>query len=78
MISLWVATVYLIKNSKHRFVSLITSLPATVMSAVSLTYILMANEGFGLSSTIAYPVGIAFASILFVIYLIKLNANTTT
>lgn len=78
MISLWVATVYLIKNSKHRFVSLITSLPATFMSAVSLTYILMANEGFGLSSTIAYPVGIAFASILFVIYLIKLNANTTT
>ena len=78
MISLWVATVYLIKNSKHRFVSLITSLPATFMSAVSLTYILMANEGFGLSSTIAYPVGIAFASFLFVIYLIKLNANTTT
>ena len=69
MISLWVSTVYLIKNSKHRFVSLITSLPATFMSAVSLTYILMANEGFGLSSTIAYPVGIAFASILFVIYL---------
>ena len=78
MISLWVATVYLIKTNKHKFVSLITALPATFMSAVSLTYILMANEGFGLSSTIAYPVGITFASILFVIYLIKLNANTTT
>ena len=78
MISLWVATVYLIKTNKHKFVSLITALPATFMSAVSLTYILMANEGFGLSATIAYPAGIAFASILFVIYLIKLNANTTT
>lgn len=66
------------KKIRNRFVSLITSLPATFMSAVSLTYILMTNEGFGLSSTIAYPVGIAFASILFVIYLIKLNANTTT
>ena len=78
MISLWVATVYLLKTNKHKFVSLITALPATFMSAVSLTYILMANEGFGLSATIAYPAGIAFASILFVIYLIKLNANTTT
>ena len=78
MISLWVATVYLIKNSKHRIFSIITSLPATFMSAVSLTYILMANEGFGLSATIAYPAGIAFASILFVIYLIKLNVKTTT
>ena len=78
MISLWVATVYLIKNSKHRFYSIITSLPATFMSAVSLTYILMANEGFGLSAAIAYPAGIAFAIILFVIYLIKLNSKTTT
>ena len=78
MISLWVATVYLINNSKHRIFSIITSLPATFMSAVSLTYILMANEGFGLSATIAYPAGIAFASILFVIYLIKLNVKTTT
>ena len=71
MISLWVATVYLIKTNKHKFVSLITALPATFMSAVSLTYILMANEGFGLSATIAYTAGITFASILFVIYLIK-------
>lgn len=75
MISLWVATVYLIKTSKHRFFSLITALPATFMSAVSLTYILMANEGFGLSATIAYPAGIAFASVLFIIYLIKLSTN---
>ena len=73
MISLWVATVYLIKNGKHRFVSLITALPATFMSAVSLTYILMAKEGFGLSATVAYPAGIVFAGILFVVYLIKLN-----
>ena len=77
MISLWVATVYLLKTNKHKFVSLITALPATFMSAVSLTYILMANEGFGLSATIAYPAGIAFASILFVIYLIKTIRTTS-
>jgi carbon starvation protein CstA len=76
MISLWVATVYLIKTNKHKFVSVITALPATFMSAVSLTYILMANEGFRLSAAIAYPAGIAFASILFVIYLIKTIRTT--
>ena len=77
MISLWVATVYLIKNGKHRFVSLITALPATFMSAVSLTYILMAKEGFGLSAAVAYPAGIVFAGILFVVYLIKINSKLT-
>ena len=77
MISLWVATVYLIKNGKHRFVSLITALPATFMSAVSLTYILMAKEGFGLSATVAYPAGIVFAGILFVVYLIKQKLKLT-
>ena len=77
MISLWVSTVYLIKTNKHRLVSLITALPATFMSAVSLTYILMANEGFGLSAAIAYPAGIAFAGILFIIYLIGVNRATS-
>ncbi len=77
MISLWVATVYLIQNGKHRFVSLITALPATFMSAVSLTYILMAKEGFGLSAAVAYPAGIVFAGILFVVYLIKLKLKLT-
>ena len=70
MISLWVATAYLAMNNKNRFTSLITALPATFMSAVSLTYILMAPEGFKLSSAIGYPAGIIFASVLFLIYLV--------
>ena len=37
------------------------ALPATFMSAVSMTYILYADEGFKLSTKIAYPVGIVFA-----------------
>ena len=36
--------------------------------AVSLTYILMASEGFRLSSSIAYPAGIVFAAVLFGVY----------
>ena len=70
MISLWVATAYLAMNNKNRFTSLITALPAAFMSAVSLTYILMAPEGFKLSSAIGYPAGIIFASVLFLIYLV--------
>ena len=68
MISLWVATAYLIKTGKT-YGSLITALPATFMSAVSLTYILMAGEGFGLSSSVAYPAGIVFAVAMFCLYL---------
>lgn len=73
MISLWVATAYLVKEGKHRYGSLITALPGTFMSAVSLTYILMANEGFGMSAAIAYPAGIVFAVALFCVYAVMLR-----
>ncbi len=69
MISLWVATAYLLKTGKSRWASLLAALPATFMSAVSMTYILMASEGFGLSAQIGYPVGVVFAAALFVLYL---------
>ena len=68
MISLWVATTYLLKTGKSRWASLLAALPATFMSAVSMTYILMASEGFGLSAQIGYPVGVVFAAALFALY----------
>ena len=70
MIALWVATSYLVKNHKNKIASLITAIPATFMSAVSVTYILMAKEGFKLSSNVSYPAGVAAAAVLFVIYVI--------
>ena len=70
MITLWVATAYLVREGKSRFGSLMTALPASFMSAVSLTYILMADEGFGLPSAVAYPVGGVFAATLFTLYVI--------
>ena len=70
MIALWVATAYLLKEGKYRFGSLITAFPATFMTAVSLTYILMAQEGFRLNQTFSYIVGITAAFILFAIYLV--------
>ena len=68
MLSLWVITAYLLKMKKNRFTSLIAALPAAFMTAVSFTYILMANEGFRLGENIGYPVGIAAAVILFGVY----------
>ena len=79
MIALWVSTAYLLKKGKYRFGSLITALPATFMSAVSVTYILAAQEGFRLSTAIAYPAGAAFAAALLIVYLVflikRLKAN---
>ena len=73
MISLWVASAYLLKNTKSKYGSLITALPAAFMSAVSVTYILMADEGFRLSSAFAYPAGICVALVLFGVYACKLG-----
>ena len=70
MIALWVATAYLVKNGKYRFGSLLTALPAAFMSAVSLTYILTASEGFGISIKTAAHVGVVFAMGLFILYLV--------
>ncbi|MBR4905602.1 MAG: carbon starvation protein A [Clostridia bacterium] len=70
MISLWVATAYLVKKGKYRFGSLLTALPATFMSAVCMTYILTAGEGFGISTKIAVPVGVGFAAALMIVYVV--------
>jgi hypothetical protein len=48
------------------------------MSAVSMTYILMAKEGFKLGSGIAYPVGIVFALSLFTFYAVHCHLFTET
>ena len=75
MIALWVSTAYLLKKGRYRFGSLLTALPAAFMSAVSMTYILTAQEGFRLSASIACPAGALFAAILFFIYIVKLIKN---
>ena len=70
MISLWVATAYLLKNGRSRSASLLTALPAVFMTAVSMTYILMADEGFRLPQAAAYPAGAGIALILFIVYIV--------
>jgi len=70
MIALWAAAVYLHKNCKKN-ASLIAAFPAMFMSGVSSTYILMADEGFRISQSIAYPVGILFAAACMVVFYVR-------
>jgi len=78
MIALWVMTAYLLREGRGRLASLMTALPAAFMSAVSLTYILMAKEGFGLSQTVAYPAGVLFAAALVAVYAVLAKRRQAT
>ena len=69
MVSLWVATAYLLKTHENKAASLLTALPAAFMTAVSVTYILMASEGFRLSADISYPIGVGCAVLAFAGYI---------
>lgn len=77
MISLWISTSYLVKQGKGLW-PLITAIPASFMTSVSVTYILMAPEGFLLGGAVAYWAGLVAAAGLFVYYLIwsRCAANT--
>ncbi|WP_304507820.1 carbon starvation CstA family protein [Anaerotignum sp.] len=68
MIALWAAAAYLRKN---QILPWIAAVPATFMSAVSCTYILMAPEGFKLSAAISYPAGIIFAIVCLGLFIVK-------
>lgn len=70
MIALWAGATYL-GTCVSKKASLIAAIPATFMSAVSMTYILMADEGFKLSTSIAYPAGIIFAVLLAALFTYK-------
>lgn len=76
MITLWAAAMYLARNAKKRWYSMMCALPAAFMSAVCSSYILMADEGFKISSAIAYPIGICFAAACFALYIVKCAKTT--
>lgn len=70
-VALWIATTYLLKRNPSRIAALITALPAAFMTAVSLTYILIAPEGFRINIYAGYLAGIICAVVLFVLRLRK-------
>lgn len=71
MLVLWTGAVFLHKFGFPPIASLMAALPATFMSAVSMTYILQAPEGFKLSTSIAYPVGIVFAVACLALFVVQ-------
>lgn len=66
MIVLWTASMYLFREKKNYWM---TAVPATFMSAVSMTYFFYAPECLNLGTTIAYPVGIVLAVLFLGIFL---------
>ena len=67
-IVLWASAAYMVTREKsHWFVSL----PATFMTAVCTTYILMAPEGLSLSAAISYPIGVTAAIVALITFLVK-------
>ena len=68
MIVLWMGAIYLLKNKANHWISL---LPATFMSYVSMAYILQAKEGFRLPAMFSNIVGVIFAVVLFVFFIVK-------
>ncbi len=74
MIVLWAGAMYLAQNKRNYW---ICAAPATFMSAVSMTYFMMAGECMGLiaffknNATVGYPVGIIFAVACLALFLSK-------
>jgi carbon starvation protein CstA len=68
MIALWAGAMYLVKQKSNFWIAVA---PATFMSAVTMTYILQAPEGFQLSTAISYPAGLIFAVACLGLFLFK-------
>ena len=71
MIVLWTGATYLYHKKPDSKAYLIPMVPATFMSAVTCTYILMAKEGLQLGTAISYPIGIIFAVFCLALFLKK-------
>lgn len=73
--TLWAITVYLVRNRKNYFVTLI---PALFMTCVCSTYIMIAPEGLSMSQTVSYIAGgaVTLIALIWFIYWYK-KENTT-
>ena len=78
MIVLWAASMFLFYEKKNYW---ITAVPATFMTAVSITYFMLGNECLGqflnpaggFNTALAYPVGILFAALFLGIFLYSIK-----
>lgn len=74
MIALWTGAMYLFRRgSKWCWIA---AVPATFMSAVSVTYFFCAKECLNLSYSIAYPAGLVGAALFLGLFLIAIRKKT--
>ena len=72
MIVLWAGAMFLAMEKRNYW---ICAIPATFMSAVSMTYFIMAPECLGMipaltkNTAVAYPLGLLLAALFLVIFL---------
>jgi carbon starvation protein CstA len=66
--TLWAITIFLAKNNKFYWISLV---PALFMTAVTSSYIFIAPEGFHLAESISVLLGVGTSLSLFVLFYIK-------
>ena len=67
-IFLWTGSAFLLKHKKNHW---ITTVPATFMTYVVISYILQAPEGFRLATTLSNIIGIVGAALIFVLFMLK-------
>lgn len=72
MVTLWACSVYLVRKNKNHWIS---TLPAAFMSAVSISYIMQAPEGFKLNALISNITGVVVAFILLGLFLYKMRSE---
>lgn len=68
---LWAITVYLVRNNKLYWVTLI---PAIFMTAVVSTYLFIAPEGFHLNQTMSYILGLLITAMVTAIFIVKFKS----
>ncbi|MDR3049326.1 MAG: carbon starvation protein A [Elusimicrobiota bacterium] len=69
-IVLWAGSVYLFKHAKKKIYCIMAAIPATFMTAVTVTYIFIAPEGLKLPAYIGQPVGFIAAAVCLFLFIV--------
>jgi carbon starvation protein CstA len=71
-IVLWACSIYLLKEKKNWFITLI---PATFMTGVVTAYFIAAPECLAMDYSKAVRIGVIFAAIIFILFYMKANKD---
>ncbi len=74
-IVLWASAVYMVKHGRIHWIA---TIPATFMTAVITTYIVVAPEGLRMAESVGLPVGLAVAAGAFIWFMVKRPSMEST